>query len=79
MKILLTVLIQKMKLGVVADCKYLYRRRSAGEASLIQSVKKKYGWYFDYFTYLIDWAVEFYREHLGYVPACVQYELLCDL
>lgn len=79
MKVLLTVLIKKMKLGVVSDCKYMYRRRSVGEASLIQSAKKKRSWYFDYFTYLVDWAVKFYGDTLGYLPAFVQYELLCDL
>ena len=79
MKVLLSVLIRKMKLGVVTGGKYMYRRRSVGEASLIQAAKKKYGWYFDYFTYLIDWAVEFYFNHFGYLPAFLQYELLCDL
>lgn len=79
MKVLLTVLVRKMKLGVVTGCKYMYRRRSAGEASLIQASKKKYGWYFDYFTYLMDWVVEFYRARFGYLPAFLQYELLCDL
>jgi len=79
MKVLLSVLIQKMKLGVVTGCKYMYRRRNAGEASLIQSAKKKRGWYFDYFTYLIDWAVDYYRDTLGYLPSFLQYELLCDI
>lgn len=79
MKVLLTVLLRKMKMGVVTGCKYMYRRRSVGEASLIQTSKKKYGWFFDYFTYLVDWAVDYYRNHFGYLPAFVQYELLCDL
>lgn len=78
-KVILTILIHKMKMGVVTGCKYMYRRRSAGEASLIQSSKKKYGWYFDYFTYLVDWAVEFYQDRLGYLPSFLQYELLCDI
>ena len=78
-KVLLTVLIDKMKLGVVTGCKYMYRRRSAGEVSLIQSSKTKRGWYFDYFTYLVDWAIEFYQEKFGFLPAFLQYELLCDL
>ena len=78
-KVLLTVLTHKMKLGVVHKCKYMYRRRSAGEASLIQTAKKKYGWYFDYFTYLVDWVIEFYQDKFGYLPAFLQYELLCDL
>lgn len=79
MKVLLTVLAEKMKLGVVTGCKYMYRRRSVSEASLIQTTKKKHGWYFDYFTYLVDWTIAYYREKFGYIPAFVQYELLCDL
>lgn len=78
-KVILTVISSKMKLGVLNTCRYLYRRQSTGEASLIQSSKKKYGWYFDYFTYLVDWAVEYYTTLFGYLPAFVQYELLCDL
>lgn len=79
MKVILTAISSKMKLGVLNTCRYLYRRRSTGEASLIQSSKKKYGWYFDYFTYLVDWAVEYYTTLFDYLPAFVQYELLCDL
>lgn len=78
-KVVLTVLPHKMKLGVVDKCKYMYRRRSAGEASLMQTAKNKYDWYFDYFTYLYDWAIEFYRNKFGYLPAFLQYELLADL
>lgn len=79
MKVVLIALARKMKLGVVHKCKYMYRRRSAGEASLMQTAKNKYGWYFDYFTHLYDWAVEFYRNKFGYLPAYLQYELLADL
>lgn len=78
-KVLLAVLIHKMKLGVVNKCKYMYRRRSTGEASLIQTSKQKYGWYFDYFTHLVDWAIKLYQEKFGYLPAFLQYELMCDL
>lgn len=78
-KVILSVLPNKMKLGVVSECKYMYRRRSAGEESLIQSSKKKYGWYFDYFKYLIDWAVDYYNTIYGYLPEYLQYELTSDL
>lgn len=78
-KVLLTILRRKMKLGVVNRGRYMYRRRSIGGTSLIQSSRKKHGWYFDYFTYLIDWGVSFYRERFGYLPAFLQYELLADL
>lgn len=78
-KVLLTILADKMKLGVVPSCKYMYRRRSGEGTSLVQTAKKKYGWYFDYFTYLVDWALTFYKECFGYVPAFLQYELMADL
>ena len=78
-KVVLTILKDNMKYGVVTGCKYMYRRRSVGESGLISSSKKKYGWYFDYFTYLIDWGIKEYKEKYGYLPAFIQYQFLCDL
>lgn len=78
-KVLLELLMSKMKYGVINNCRYLYRRRNGGEESLIQSSKKKYGWYFDYFTYLVDWAIEKYYSYFGYLPAFLQYQLLTDI
>lgn len=73
------IISEKMTLGLVVGCLYLYRRRSTGEESLIQSSKKKLGWYFDYFTYLVDWAVDFCKSKWGYVPAYFQNILVCDI
>ena len=78
-KVILCILADKMTLGVVDNCTYMYRRRSEGTPSIIQGIKGKYTWYFDYFTYLIDWAIDFYRTKFGFIPAFVQYQLLCDL
>lgn len=79
-KVILYILSDKMTVGVVDNCKYMYRRRSEeGSPSIIQGMKGKYSWYFDYFTYLIDWAVDFYNEKFGFIPAFVQYQLLSDL
>lgn len=78
-KVILSVIWEKMKVGLVTGCKYLYRRRVQGERSRIQSSTKEYGWYFDYFTYLVDWAIDFYENRFGYLPAFVQYELIADL
>ena len=78
-KVLITILAEKMRYGVVIGCTYWYRRRSVGEASIIQSVKKKYGWYFDYFTYLIDWGVNLYCKRFGYIPAFLQYLFVGDI
>ena len=73
------ILSNKMTLGLVVGCRYYYRRRSYGEESIIQSSKKKLGWYFDYFTYLVDWCVDFCKNKWGYIPAYYQNILVCDL
>ena len=66
-------------MGLVPHCHYDYRRRSAGEESLVQSSKKKLGWYFDYFEHLTEWGINFCREKWGYIPYYFQNILLCDL
>ena len=76
-KVCLTVLANKMTMGVVARCKYMYRRRESG--SRIQSQYMQPGWYFDYFTCLIDWACDYYQAKYGFVPEFVQYQLMADL
>ena len=77
-KVLLTVLADKMTLGVVDECRFFYRRRRT-KNGLIQTSRKKRGWYFDYFDYFIDWALAFYTEKFGATPGFLQYELLSDL
>ncbi len=79
MKVILTVLAEKMKLGLVTGCSYLYRQRGAGGMGLVQTSRKKRGWYTDYFTYLVDWAATYFQERCGEIPDFVQYELLSDL
>ena len=78
-KVILTVLIDKMSLGVISKGKYYYRKRDTGTESLVRSANRKKEWYFDYFTYFVDWAWDYYEKILGSVPGFVQYELLCDL
>ncbi len=77
-KVILSLLYKKMKIGVVSSCKHMYRRRGSGD-SLIQTSTQKREWYLDYLTYFDDWAVNFYKEKLGFVPAYVQYLLMYDL
>ncbi len=78
-KYILDVLSRRMTLGVIDTTKYFYRRRSVGEESLVTSVKKKRAWYFEYFTHLVDWSVDFYKNKFGYVPYFLQYSLLSDI
>ena len=79
MRFICEILADKMTLGLLPRASYFYRRRSVGELSLIQSSKTKRGWYFDYFTHLIDWAHEFCIKRWGYMPAYFQSLLVCDL
>lgn len=78
-KFILEVLSEKMTLGVIKKPKYLYRRRSVGEESMIASVKKKTSYYFEYFTNFVDWSAEFYKNKFGYLPYFLQYTLLSDV
>ena len=78
-KVIAGILIKKKTLGVVASGKYLYRRRKGESTSLIQTSKKKAGWYDDYFTCLIDWCIEKYISEMGFLPGFIQYLLLSDL
>ncbi|MBR3600289.1 MAG: glycosyltransferase family 2 protein, partial [Lachnospiraceae bacterium] len=61
-KYIFDVLSRKMTLGVVENPRYMYRKRSTGEDSLVASSKKKRSWYFEYFTNLVDWSVDFYKS-----------------
>ena len=47
-QLILKILSDKHRLGVVCEAAYLYRKRSAGEASAIQSGTTKKAWYIDY-------------------------------
>lgn len=78
-KYICEILSHRMTLGLVSDCSYMYRRRSSGEESLVQSSKKKRGWYFDYFTALVHWGVDFCKAKWGYIPYYFQNILVCDL
>lgn len=73
------IVAEKMTMGLVPYCRYYYRRRSAGEESLVQTSKKKLGWYFDYFEHLTEWGVDFCKKKWGCFPYYFQNILFCDL
>ncbi len=78
-KVIYTLLIHKMTLGVVSDAVYHYRRRSVGEASLIATAHGKKSWYFEYFDNLLHWTIDFYESSLGYIPDYVHYVFALEL
>lgn len=73
------ILWQKEKLGVVAGCKYLYRKRSSGPPSAIQKSTTKKEWWLDYLTHFPLYLIDRAKRELGQVPRFVQYTLAYDL
>ncbi len=71
------ILLEKMKLGVVADCKYMYRRRVAN-TSAINSSQNRDEWYFDTLEHSFWDTMQYAKEKYGYVPAFLQHTFLCD-
>lgn len=73
------VLFHKCRLGVVAEGEYLYRKRSVGENSAIQSSGQKSNWYLPYMQYFHLETILYYLDHMGMVPKFVQNTLMYDL
>lgn len=78
-KVVLAVLMNRHKLGLVAEAGYLYRRRTTGEDSAIQSSISNKAWYLDYLNFFALETIESHKKCIGYVPLFVQYTLMYDL
>lgn len=73
------ILMEKCKLGVVANCKYMYRRRIMN-TSAINSSQSDDRWYFDtpkfFFLEVLSYAKEKFN---GVPPKFLQHTMLCDM
>lgn len=79
-KVVVQILQEKMKYGVVAEACYWYRKRTSGGASAIQSSLNNKKWYLDYMKYFSWWSAQNSRFKAGdHVPEFVQYTLMYDL
>ena len=78
-KFVLQILTSKRTLGVVASGCYLYRQRSAGEASAIQNSGKNRKWYLPCVEYFHLGMIDYCKNELGYIPKFVQYAIMYDL
>lgn len=78
-KLLQRVLLNKCTMGVLSTGKYMYRKRTTGTESAIQSATKKMGWYLSYFKYFQEETVQFCLEKYGMVPRFIQYVLMYDI
>ena len=73
------ILLEKMRLGVVCNCQYLYRRRSGESDSLIATSKDKISWYNPYLSSVVFGLYEYSLQKCGKFPRFLQFTLAQDL
>lgn len=74
------VLANKCTMGVMkGNGTYMYRQRSGGTLSALQSSRGKRGWYIPYLNYFQEGTIQFYIERFGMVPRFIQYVLMYDI
>ena len=78
-QLVLKILGVKQKIGVIAEAKYMYRKRKNGEASAVQSSGKTKPWYMPYLEHFTRHSIDHCKAAVGYVPRFVQYTLMYDL
>ena len=76
---LLPILMQKRKLGVVSNAKYMYRRRKGENKSAIQGSSTKKSWYMVTPQVLYQEMPEKMQKTYGCVPRYIQYTLMYDM
>lgn len=70
------ILCKKMKLGVVSEATYYYRRHNE---SMVSNAQYKHSYYLEYLEHFSLWALRYAEKELGYLPKFVQYTVLEDL
>ena len=78
-KYVLSILMDKMKLGLVKETRYWYRKRTGETESAIQSSEKRSTSYTPYLKWFSNWALDTAKERFGEIPKFVQYEVMYDL
>ena len=77
-KLLLDILLDKMRYGVVGDTAYLYRKRVEG-TSAIDVGRKRPAYYIPIMEKFHIYSLENALERKGYIPKFVQYTCMYDL
>lgn len=72
------IILNKGKYGVVADTKYMYRRRNAGDSAL-QGAKENKENYIPPLKYLYLELIQFAKEKYNSVPAYLQWLIIYDI
>ena len=71
----LKILSRKKKLGVIAEAKYFYRKRTGGGSALQRSEKKK-EWYFPQLEHFCVYSLERYKDNDGRISRFVQFSVM---
>lgn len=72
-------LCEKQTLGLIKECKYMYRQRVSGGSSALQTAGLKVEWFLPCVKYFHMETINYYKERLGYVPKFIQATLMYDL
>lgn len=78
-KMIIQLLLEKQKYGVINNCQYNYRLRTTERKSLSQIAKTKKEWYIDQLVNYPFWVYEYCYEKLKKIPDFVKYILACHL
>ncbi|MBE6761631.1 MAG: glycosyltransferase [Ruminococcaceae bacterium] len=73
------VLVKKQTLGLEADARYMYRKRTTGAPSALQNSLKNPKWYIPSVKYFLKGVMDYAKEQLGYIPKFIQYVVMYDV
>ncbi len=77
-QVLLDIMLDKMRYGVISDTSYLYRKR-VEESSAIDTGRNRVSYYIPYMEKFIIHSLENALARKGYVPKFIQYTCMYDL
>lgn len=68
-----------VKIGLISNCTYWYRRRSIGKQSAIQQSRNTENYYIPYITEMLEWLFDEAKNVYGKIPKYVQYAVMGQL
>ena len=77
-KLIMDILLDCPRYGIVPSGRYMYRTRNALDSALNVSKHRK-EWYIDCLKYYTFWTLDESERRLGYIPDFVQYTIMYDL
>ncbi|MBO5570671.1 MAG: CDP-glycerol glycerophosphotransferase family protein, partial [Clostridia bacterium] len=75
-KVVLEILMNNTKLGLIAETAYHYRKQGNSTIDKMKNNKRSYSTYIKNFSV---WALDSAQEHFGFVPKFIQFTVMYDL